>query len=77
LKGTAEQSFEQVARFGEVGLPIMLQDAPLSGIELTIPLLTKMARKIEILNLLKIESVGTAAKLDTLLAAAGDHIDGP
>ena len=55
----------------------MLQDAPLSGIELTIPLLTKMAREIEMLNLLKIESVGTAAKLDTLLAAAGDHIDGP
>ena len=55
----------------------MLQDAPLSGIELTIPLLTKMAREIEMLSLLKIESVGTAAKLDTLLAAAGDHIDGP
>ena len=36
-----------------------------------------MAREIEMLKLLKIESVGTAAKLDALLAAAGDHIDGP
>jgi 4-hydroxy-tetrahydrodipicolinate synthase len=77
LKGTAEQTFEQVARVGEVGLPIMLQDAPLSGVELTIPLLTKMACEIEMLKLLKIESVGTAAKLAALLAAAGDHIDGP
>ena len=77
LKGTPEQTFEQVARVGEVGLPIMLQDAPLSGVELTIPLLTKMVREIEMLKLLKIESVGTAAKLDALLAAAGDHIDGP
>ena len=68
---------EQVARVGEVGLPIMLQDAPLSGVELTIPLLTKMACEIEMLKLLKIESVGTAAKLAALLAAAGDHIDGP
>ena len=77
LKGTAEQTFEQVARVGEVGPPIMLQDAPLSGVELTIPLLTKMACEIKMLNLLKIESVGTAAKLDALLAAARDHIDGP
>jgi 2-keto-3-deoxy-L-arabinonate dehydratase len=77
LKGTEEQTFEQVARVGEVGLPIMLQDAPLSGIELTIPLLTKMAREIEMLKLLKIESVGTAAKLDAQMVAAGDHMDGP
>ena len=31
MKGTPEQVFEQFARVGEVGIPIMLQDAPLSG----------------------------------------------
>lgn len=77
LKGTPEQTFEQFARVGEVGIPIMLQDAPLSGVDLPVPLLARMAREIEMLKLFKIESVGTAAKLRGLLAEAGDHIDGP
>ncbi len=77
LKGAPTQIFEQFARVGEVGIPIMLQDAPLSGVELDVPLLARMACEIEMLKLLKIESVGTAAKLRALLAAAGDHIDGP
>jgi 2-keto-3-deoxy-L-arabinonate dehydratase len=77
LKGTSAQTYEQFARVGEVGLPIMLQDAPLSGVELDVPLLARMAREIGMLKLFKIESVGTAAKLRELLAEAGDHIDGP
>ncbi|MEP3278711.1 MAG: dihydrodipicolinate synthase family protein [Stappiaceae bacterium] len=77
LKGTPDQTFEQFARVGDVGIPIMLQDAPLSGVELTVPLLARMAREIEMLKLLKIESVGTAAKLRALLAEANDFIDGP
>ena len=77
LRGTPEQTFEQFARVGEVGIPIMLQDAPLSGVELSVPLLARMARDIEMLKLLKIESVGTAAKLRALLAEADAHIDGP
>lgn len=77
LRGTPEQTFEQFARVGDVGIPIMLQDAPLSGVDLDVPLLARMAREIEMLKLLKIESVGTAAKLGALLAEAGDHIDGP
>ncbi|MEM7463600.1 MAG: dihydrodipicolinate synthase family protein, partial [Pseudomonadota bacterium] len=28
LKGTSEQTYEQFARVGEIGLPIMIQDAP-------------------------------------------------
>lgn len=77
MKGTPEQTFEQFERVGKVGIPIMLQDAPLSGVELGLPLLARMAREIEMLKLLKIESVGTAAKLRALLAEAGEHIDGP
>ena len=55
----------------------MLQDAPLSGVDLPVPLLARMAREIEMLKLFKIECVGTAAKLRALLAEAGDDIDGP
>ncbi len=77
LKGTPEQTFEQFARVGDVGIPIMLQDAPLSGVELQVDLLAKMAREIEMLKLFKIESAGTAAKLRALMQTAGDAIDGP
>ena len=77
LKGTAEQTFEQFARVGEVGIPIMLQDAPLSGVELPVPLLVQMATEIEMLKLFKIECVGTAAKLRRLIAEGKDAIEGP
>lgn len=77
LKGTAEQTFEQFARVGEVGIPIMLQDAPLSGVDLPVPLLARMAREIEMLKLFKIECAGAAAKLRALVAEGGEAIEGP
>ena len=77
LKGTPDQTFEQLARVGEVGIPIMLQDAPLSGVDLPVPLLARMARDIEMLKLFKIECPGTAAKLRGLIAEGGDAIEGP
>ncbi|WP_299625132.1 dihydrodipicolinate synthase family protein [Pelagibius sp.] len=77
LKGTAEQTFEQFARVGEVGIPIMLQDAPLSGVDLPVPLLVRMAREIEMLKLFKIECPGAAAKLRALVAEGGEAIEGP
>lgn len=77
LKGTPEQTFEQFARAGDVGIPIMLQDAPLSGVDLSVPLLARMAREIEMVKLFKIECPGTAAKLRALIAEAGDAVEGP
>lgn len=77
LKGTPEQTFEQFAKVGEVGIPIMLQDAPLSGVDLPVPLLARMASEIEMLKLFKIECPGTATKLRGLLAEAGEAIEGP
>ncbi len=77
LKGTPEQTYEQFARVGEVGIPIMLQDAPLSGVDLSVPLLARMAREIEMLKLFKIECPGTAAKLRRLIGEAGDAVEGP
>ena len=77
LRGMPEQIFEQFARVGEIGIPIMLQDAPLSGVDLPVALLARMAREIEMLELFKIECPGTATKLRALLDEAGEFIEGP
>lgn len=77
LKGTPQQTFEQVKVVGDVGLPIMVQDAPLSGVELPVELLVRMATEIEMVKGFKIECAGTAAKLRALIAAGGDAIEGP
>lgn len=77
LKGTAEQTFEQFAEIGKVGIPIMIQDAPLSGVDLPVPLLVRMAQQIEQVKLFKIECAGAAAKLRALIEAGGAAIEGP
>ena len=77
MRGTAEQTFEQFARVSEVGLPIMVQDAPLSGVDLPVPLLVRMAREIEMVKLFKIECPQAATKLRILIEQGGDAIEGP
>lgn len=77
LKGTPQQTFDQFQRVGEVGIPIMLQDAPLSGVDLPVPLLVRMAKEIEMVKLFKIECPRAAEKLRNLTAAGGDFIEGP
>ncbi len=77
MKGTAEQTFAQFKAVGEVGIPIMVQDAPLSGVDLPVPLLVRMAREIEEVRLFKIECAQAAAKLRALIAEGGDAIEGP
>lgn len=77
LKGSADQTYEQLARVGDVGIPIMIQDAPLSGVDLPVPLLVKMAREIEMVQAFKIECAGAAAKLRALILQGGDAILGP
>lgn len=77
MKGTADQTFAQFAEVGRIGIPIMVQDAPLSGVDLTVPLLVRMAQEIEMVKLFKIECAGAAMKLRTLIEAGGDAIEGP
>tara|TARA_B100000029_G_scaffold299596_1_gene292536 strand:- start:792 stop:1736 length:945 start_codon:yes stop_codon:yes gene_type:complete len=77
LKGNAEQTFEQIKAVGDVGIPIMIQDAPLSGVDLPVSLLAKMANEIEMVKLFKIESAGAANKLKQLLAIGRSAIEGP
>lgn len=77
LKGNADQIFEQFQAVGEVGIPIMLQDAPLSGVELPVPLLVRMAQEIDMLKLFKIECPRAASKIRDLIASGGDAIEAP
>ena len=77
MKGTPQQTFEQFAKVGEAGVTIMVQDAPLSGVELPVPLLIKMATEIEMVKCFKIECAQAAAKLRVLVEEGGDVIEGP
>jgi 2-keto-3-deoxy-L-arabinonate dehydratase len=69
------EHFERVGRAG--GIPIMVQDAPVSGVALSVALMARMAREIEQVRLFKIETPQAAAKLRALIAAGGDAIEGP
>ncbi len=77
LKGNAQQTFEQFKAVGEVGIPIMVQDAPLSGVELPVPLLLRMAHEIEMVKLFKIECPRAANKLRILINEGGTAIEAP
>ncbi len=78
LKGSETGTYEQFARVSDhAGIPIMVQDAPLSGVELSVPFLVKMAREIEQVSYFKIETPMAAAKLRALIEAGGDAIVGP
>ncbi len=77
LKGTEEQTYEQFARAAEIGIPIMVQDAPLAGVHLSVPFLARMARELEMVACFKIEMPGTADKLRSLIAEGGSTIEGP
>jgi 2-keto-3-deoxy-L-arabinonate dehydratase len=59
------------------GLPIMVQDAPLSGVALSVPFLVRLAREVPGVRYFKIEVPGTAAKLRSLIEAGGEAIEGP
>ncbi len=72
--GTVEQLVELG---GAVDIPIMIQDAPLSGVHLSVTLLAKIARDIETVSYFKIEMPGTAAKLRALIEAGGAAVVGP
>ena len=77
LKGNPDQIFEQFNEISEVGIPIMIQDAPLSGIDLSVPLLTKMINEIENLTCFKIESANAASKIRVLIKNCSERLDAP
>jgi dihydrodipicolinate synthase/N-acetylneuraminate lyase len=60
-----------------ITIPIMIQDAPVSGTVLSAALLARMAREIEQVRYFKIETAGAASKLRELIRLGGDAIEGP
>lgn len=78
LKADEEATFEHFARASDAGgIPIMVQDAPISGVTMSAGFLARMAREIEQVRLFKIETPQAAAKLRELIALGGDAIEGP
>lgn len=70
--------FEHFAAVSDaISIPIMVQDAPLSGVSLPVPLLVRMAREIENVSYFKMETPFAADKLAALIEAGGEHIVGP
>jgi dihydrodipicolinate synthase/N-acetylneuraminate lyase len=78
LKATDQYIHEHFAHIGDAaGIPIMVQDAPLSGVELSVDLLARIATEIEHVSYFKIETPMAAAKLRSLIESGGGAIEGP
>ena len=78
LRADEAGMIEHFARVAEAArVPIMVQDAPLSGVTLSVPFLARLAREVPLVRYFKIEVPGTAAKLRGLIAAGGAAIAGP
>ncbi len=78
LRADEKGMLEHFARVADAArLPIMIQDAPLSGVALSVPFLVRLAREVPAVRYLKVEVPGAAAKLRSLIEAGGDLIAGP
>lgn len=78
LRAEHSGMFEHFARIAEsVSIPLMVQDAPLSGVTLSVPVLVKLAKEVPQVRYFKIEVPGAAAKLRDLIEAGGAAIVGP
>ena len=72
------QTFEFFTRLSDaLDIPIMIQDAPVSGTVLSAAFLARMAREIEHVAYFKIETAGAASKLRELIRLGGEAIEGP
>ena len=73
-----DKTFEFFARLSDaINIPIMIQDAPVSGTVLSAAFLARMAKEIKNVCYFKIETPGAASKLRELIRLGGDAIEGP
>ncbi|MFN0303417.1 MAG: dihydrodipicolinate synthase family protein [Burkholderiales bacterium] len=78
LRANEQGIVEHFARIADAAaVPIMVQDAPLSGVQLSVPFLVRLAREVPLVRYFKIEVPGTANKLRALIEAGGTAITGP
>lgn len=72
------QIYEFFARLSDaIDIPIMIQDAPVSGTPLSAAFLARLAQEIKQVCYFKIETAGAASKLRELIRLGGDAIEGP
>lgn len=70
--------FEFYSRVSDaIDIPIMIQDAPVSGTTLTAPFLARLAKEVRNVSYFKIECPQAAAKLRELIELGGDAVIGP
>jgi dihydrodipicolinate synthase/N-acetylneuraminate lyase len=60
-----------------LAIPVMIQDAPVSGTPMSAAFLARMARELEHIRYFKIETADAASKLRELIRLGGDAIEGP
>ena len=78
LRASESTLIEHFARVAEAAaIPIMLQDAPLSGVQLSAEFLARLAREVPAVRYFKIEVPQAAAKLRRLIELGGHSIEGP
>ncbi len=69
---------EHFSRIAEAAkIPIMVQDAPLAGVPLSVPFLIRLGKEVPLVRYFKIEVAQAAAKLRALIANGGPQIEGP
>jgi dihydrodipicolinate synthase/N-acetylneuraminate lyase len=78
IRVTEEKIFEFYSALSDaISIPIMIQDAPVSGTALSAAFLARMAKEIKNVAYFKIETPGAASKLRELIRLGGDAIEGP
>jgi len=78
IRASESQIYEFYARLSHaIGIPIMIQDAPVAGTPLSAEFLARMAREIEHVAYFKIETPQAAGKLRELLRQGGGAVEGP
>ncbi|MFH1045132.1 MAG: dihydrodipicolinate synthase family protein [Pseudomonadota bacterium] len=78
IRATEEKTYEFLATLSRaIDIPIMVQDAPVSGMTLPAAFLARAAKEIEHVSYFKIETPGAASKLRELIRLGGAAIEGP
>ena len=78
LRADESAMLQHFARVAEAAsIPLMIQDAPLSGVSLSVPFLVRLAREVPAARYFKIEVPGAATKLRSLIESGADAIEGP
>jgi dihydrodipicolinate synthase/N-acetylneuraminate lyase len=78
IRAIEEKIYEFFATLSAaIDIPIMIQDAPVSGTTLSAAFLARMAKEIRNVAYFKIETAGAASKLRELIRLGGDAIEGP